>query len=567
LGVLIGLLIALFRRYIQKPDGIDSGFDDGVVLGLLLLIVITGFVLQALRIVGTQDPWAAWSPVGNFLANFFRGMSMPALTATHRFLWWFHLALAFSFIAYIPYGKLFHLGLAPLNIYCRSLEPKGTLSYIDMEDETAETFGVGKLEEFTWKDLLDTDACVRCGRCQNNCPAYLSGKPLSPKKLIQDLRQHLNVKGGAILTLRQNYAQKGMVQEEIAAADMATDGILAQTLVNSVVEDEVLWACTTCRSCMEQCPTSVEHVPKIVDMRRNQVLMESNFPSEAQLAFRNMENNGNPWGIGWQTRADWAKDLGVATFDEKPDAEYLYWPGCSGAFDSRNKKVSTALVKLLQSAGTSFAILGNAEKCCGDSARRMGNEYLYYALAQENIATMTGYGIKKIITQCPHCYNTLRNEYPQLGGEFEVLHHTEVLAELLRQGKLAVSAPIQAKVTYHDSCYLGRYNDIFAAPRDILSSAGAKLVEMERNYSKSFCCGAGGGRMWLEEKLGNRINEMRTEQALEVGADMVSTACPFCLTMLSDGIKSKDAAETLQAKDIAEVLFNAISCGENKLLK
>ena len=466
------------------------------------------------------------------------------------------MALAFGFIAYLPYSKLIHIVTAPLNMYFESLEPKGTLTYINMEDEDAETFGVAKLEEYTWKDLMDTDACVRCGRCQNNCPAHLSGKPLSPKQLIQDLRQHLTQKGEIILSNRQVLIQKGLYGSESAAGSEEVNDILNQPLVGNVIEEDVIWACTTCRSCMEQCPVLIEHVPKVVELRRNQVLMESNFPPEAQISFRNMENNGNPWGMGWQTRADWAKGLGVAAISEEPDAEYLYWPGCSGAFDARNRKVSTALVKLLQAAGVKFAILGNEEKCCGDSARRLGNEYLYYSLAQENIETMKGYGVKKIITQCPHCFNTLKNDYPQLGGNFEVIHHAEFLAQLLREGRVKTNQSLEATVTYHDPCYLGRYNDIFSEPREILRTVGANLVEMERSHEKSFCCGAGGGRMWLEESLGQRINEMRTEQVVACSANIVGTACPFCLTMLTDGIKVKEAE--VKALDIAEILAQSI---------
>ncbi len=555
LGVLVGLLIAIVRRYVQKADGLDNRQDDLVILLLLTAIIITGFLTEGLRIAATNDPWAVWSPIGNAVSIVFNGMSVSAMEVTHQILWWTHLFLAFGFIAYLPYSKLIHIVTSPLNTYFRSLEPKGVLSYINMEDEDAETFGVAKLEEFTWKDLMDTDACVRCGRCQNNCPAHLSGKPLSPKSLIQDLKDHLNEKGKVILESKQVSVQKG-IHNEAAAGSEAVNEIMEKTLVGDVISEDTLWSCTTCRSCMEQCPVMIEHVPKIIDLRRNQVLMESNFPAEAQIAFRNMENNGNPWGIGWQTRVDWAKDLGVKTIDEEAEIEYLYWPGCSGAFDARNRKVTSALVKLLQTAGVKFAILGNEEKCCGDSARRLGNEYLYYSLAQENIETMKGYGVKKIITQCPHCFNTLKNDYPQLGGNFEVIHHTQLLAELIKQGKLTPKQPMQQVVTYHDSCYLGRYNDIFNQPREILKALGAKVVEMERSHEKSFCCGAGGGRMWLEEHQGNRINEMRTQQALASSAEVVGTACPFCLTMISDGIKVKEVE--VKALDLAEILAQAI---------
>ena len=363
---------------------------------------------------------------------------------------------------------------------------------------------------------------------------------MSPKKLVQDLNNHLHAQGPALL--------KGEIKEEDA-----------KMLVPDVIEEETVWACTTCGSCETQCPVFVEHVEKIVDMRRNLMMMESNFPHEAQAVFKGMEKYGNPWGIG-RSEADWLqKELAVTPLAENNEVEYLYFVGCAGTFDERNRKVTTAVIKLLQMAGVSFGILGKEQSCCGDSARRLGNEYLYQSLVAANVEQWQGYGVKKIITSCPHCLNTIKNEYPQFGGQFEVVHHSVLLAQLLAAGKLKPNKPIEASCTYHDSCYLGRYNDIYSEPRNVIAAIpGLKATEMERNHDKGFCCGAGGGRMWLEELIGKRINVERTEQALATGANLVVTACPYCLTMIDDGTKTKNVDETVKTKDIAEILWESV---------
>ena len=415
---------------------------------------------------------------------------------------------------------------------------------------------MGKLEDFTWKDLLDAEACVRCGRCETVCPAYGSGKPLSPKDLMQALDAHLGERGPLVRAERHAEAAGGAFEptEEQRA-------VLDKALVGDVVAPEALWSCTTCGACMEACPALLEHVPKVVGMRTYQVSMESAFPSEAKAAFRNLETNGNPWGLGWQSRMAWAEGLDVPTLADCPQAEYVYWPGCSGAYDARNRKVSRALVALLRHAGVDFAVIGPEEKCCGDAARRMGNEFLYYQLATESIETLNAYGAKKIIVQCPHCAQALERDYPQLGGRFEVVRHAQLLERLVAEGRLpgAERAGAQAafeRVTYHDSCYLGRYADVYDEPRAVVKACGAQVVEMERTREKSFCCGAGGGRMWLEEREG-RMNVLRAEQARDTGADAVATACPFCLSMLEDGLASQDDA--LPVRDIAELLSDALA--------
>ncbi|MGE5672314.1 MAG: heterodisulfide reductase-related iron-sulfur binding cluster [Mycobacterium leprae] len=552
---LVGILIAWVRRSLFKPRALTavkkapSLLDDWVFLAHFLVIVWTGFWLEGIRIVATNDPWGIWSPVGylhgRLLAHIF---SLGAMLWLHRALWWFHLLVAFSFLAYLPFSKMLHIFTGALNLFLSDLNPRGQLPLTDLESENP-VLGAASLYDFTWKDLVDLDACTECGRCQENCPAYLTGKPLNPKALVLDLQRHLHEKGPLLLLAQTNGSKPAEQPFE-------------SELVGAVVAPEVLWACTTCRACMEACPVNIAHVPKIVEMRRHQVMLQGEFPSELNQTFKNLERQGNPWGLGAHTRTKWSEELSVPTLAENPDAEYLYWPGCSGAFDQRGQKIARSVVRLLQTAGVSFAILGKEEKCCGDPARRVGNEMLYQQLAMENIETLKSYNVKKIITHCPHCANTFANEYRQMGFDVVVLHHTQILNQLVQDGRLKPTAAIQQEVTYHDSCYLGRYNQIYLPPRELLQAIpGVQLKEMERHGSGAMCCGAGGGRMWLEEHTGTRVNVERSRQAIDTGAATVATACPFCMTMMSDGVAALTTAESseqMRVLDVAEMLLASV---------
>lgn len=564
LAVLIGVIALVARRYIQKPDRLsykdkpESTADDAIILALIGGIIVTGFLIEALRLYVNINvdgfTWGGWSFVGYILSKTLQGVDFETARILHRVMWWIHTFIVLGFIAYIPYSqRMVHLITSPANQYMRSLKPVGQLEPI-ADFENAESFGVGRLEDFTWKQIFDSDACTRCGRCQDGCPAYLSGKPLSPKKLHQDIRTHW-LERAKVAIAAKSAAGQGE-EPQIPESEKA--------LLGDVIDMHELWACTNCMYCMEHCPVFNEHIPKIVDMRQYKVLMEADFAPELQLTYRNMENNSNPWGIGSHLRGDWAKDIGIKTLAEDPNVEYLYYVGCSGSFDDRGKKVAVAFAKILQAAGVSIGILGAEESCCGDSAMRGGNEYLYQTLAQTNVDLMSGYGVKKIIATCPHCYNALKKDYPHFGGNYEVYHHTEILADLIAKGKIRLTNPVHGLFTYHDSCFLGRYNNIYEEPRKILGSVpGARMVEMTRNRNKSFCCGAGGARMWMEEDIGERINDMRTDQAIEVKADNIAVACPFCLTMMSDGIKDRSMEEKMAAMDIAEIVCQAMGLEES----
>jgi Fe-S oxidoreductase/nitrate reductase gamma subunit len=539
LATVVGLTLALVRRLFFQPKRLENSWKDWVALPLMLAILLTGFTLEGLRQVATQDPWASWSPVGLVFGHFFAAiLPAAALRPLHATLWWTHMAMVFSLIAWMPYSKLLHMVTASANIYWRSLDPKGAIvKPIDLE--TAETFGVRSIDQFSWKSLLDLDACTECGRCQDACPAYATGKPLSPKKLVLDLRGHLREQGPKILD---------------GAVKVAPEGL---PIVDNVISEETLWACTNCRACMEACPVFIDHVPKILDLRRQLVMEEGRVPDTMQAAMRSLETRGHPFAGATATRLDWCKDLGVkiAAESEEP-TEYLYWVGCATALNPRNQKVAQAFAGLMQQAGVDFSILGNEEACTGDAARRMGNEYLFQSMARRNIEVLQSRQVKKIVTTCPHCLNSFKNEYPQFGGQFEVIHHSQLLSDLIDQGRLKPAAGAAGKITFHDPCHLGRYNEVYDEPRAVIDVANVgERVEMPRHRQNSFCCGAGGGRMFAEEPIAQRVGNVRAREALETGSDKLGVGCPFCMLMLEEGVKSeaKEGRE-MRVLDIAEVL-------------
>lgn len=544
-----------YRRYVIKPTGLDNRREDLIILLWFIAVLSTGFLVEGARIGGTelrQHPaWALWSPVGALIAVFFRvlGVTEGLFLFWHRVWWWSHMIITFGFLAYIGHSKLSHLVFSPLNILLHKTRAKGELAPIanlaqalegDEDAMATVRFGAAKLADFTWKQLLDLDACTRCGRCQDNCPAWLSGKPLSPKFVILDLQRHMNATATAVL----------------AGAEEPYAGV---TMIGDVISEDVLWSCTTCRACEENCPVSIEHVDAIVDMRRNLVLEQGRMPETAEAALRSMEQRGHPWRGTQATRTTWTEGFDIPHITDNPQAEYLFWVGCTGALVDRNMQVTRALAKILQTARVSFAILGEEETCTGDPARRLGNEYLYQMLAQQNIETLNNYKIKKIVTHCPHCFNTIKNEYPQFGGMFDVIHHSQLIAKLLQEGRLTPNEAFRERVTYHDACYLGRHNDVFAEPRQVLQSVpGMQMQEMRWNQRKGLCCGAGGGHAFMEVNFGRRVNHIRTEQAIETGASVVATGCPFCMQMFEDGVKAKGVEERMRVHDIAEIIAQSL---------
>ena len=560
---LAGLLWAVGRRYVQRPYRIriKTKPEHAVILGVFLLIGVSGYATEMFRIAaeGTPD-FERWSFIGYPLATLVDGSTEQTLEGWHQALWITHVLAFVAFLLILPITMLRHMITSPLNIYLRDKDrPKGAMKPMPNLAETSlESFGASVVEDMTWKQLLDTDACTMCGRCTSVCPAHATGKPLDPREIV--------LKVGEVMAAS---APVGPVSPPIGLDREIT--ISGASLFERVTAEE-LWACTTCKACDEICPVNIEILDKILDMRRYLSLMESNFPAELGNAYRSMENQGNPWGMSQGDRGEWAGDLDVPVVDpgEPLTHEYLYWVGCAGSFDDKNKKVTRSMAKLLQRAGLDFAILGPSEMCTGDPARRSGNEYLFQMLAMPNVEMLNGMGVRKIITQCPHCFNTLKNEYPQLGGNYDVVHHSQLLEQLIESGKLDVStATLAERVTYHDSCYLGRHNDVYLAPRKVIGSLkGIDIVEMPRNGTRGMCCGAGGARMWMEESIGKKVNDERAQEALSTGATRVATACPFCYIMMDDGVKAAGADDDqVRVGDISMHLLEAIEAGERAVIE
>jgi len=568
---LIGVLIVVARRYWIRPARLDNRRDDVMALLAIGLIVLSGFIVEGLRVAGNElvsnPAWSRWSVGGYLLANAFSGFSHDSLLISHRVMWWLHSLMTFGFLVYIAlyFNRLWHIIISPLNVFWRNLGARGAMVPIDIEK--AESFGVSKIQDYSWKNLLDLDACTRCGRCSDNCPANLSGKPLNPKNVIQNMKKEWMKDAPALVAAKKlrppvNAEDASENEADVTAQDPPLENgnntvePESKPLIGGVVETDAIWNCTTCFACQDVCPVWAEPMFKLGEMRRNLVLEQAAIPETAEGALRSIEDRGHPWRGTMQTRTSWFEDLGIKEMSEDNQVDILYWVGCTESLEDRSIKVARAMASLLKTAGVKFGVLGSEESCCGDPARRLGNEYLYQMQAQKNIEILNSYNVKKIVTACPHCLNTLKHEYPQFGGNFEVVHHSEFLLDLLKNGKLQVSKGPRGVVTFHDPCYLGRYNNQYEAPRQILSFVpDISLVEMTKNRERSFCCGAGGGHMWLEEqKVGERVNVMRTDHALSTGCHMVATACPYCLQMFQDGIKTREAEEKLKVMDIAEIL-------------
>ncbi len=554
--VIVAIIFALYRRYVWKPKRLDvSGhaqFDATLILLMILTIMVSMFGQNAFRISLGLDEGNSARIISNVIASSFHDISPGTGEKMFGMFWAIHLGFVFAFLIYLPSSKHLHIFVSIPNVYFAKPDPRGILPMLNLSDETLTKFGASDVEDLTWKQLLDGYACTECGRCTASCPANLTGKPLSPRKIIVDIRHRLMEKAPVVLQI-----PKG--QTDVSTLPEPQTELLTKQIIDNYITEEELWACTTCMACMQECPVQIEHIDSIVDMRRYLVLNESRFPKELQSMFQNLERNGTPWAFSQASRADWAEGLSIPRMSDTPDAEILFWVGCAGSYDARYVKVTQAFAKLMQEANIKFAILGTEEKCNGDPARRAGNEYLAQTMMMENIATLSNYNVKKIVTTCPHCFNTFKNEYPQLGGNYEVVHHTDFIMDLIESGKLKLKEEQRGKITYHDSCYLGRYNQIYDSPRNILRSIpGMELTEMKRSKDKGFCCGAGGARMFMEETTGKRVNIERTEEALAIQPDIIGTACPFCMTMLTDGVKEKEALEQVKVKDIAEIVLEAI---------
>jgi Fe-S oxidoreductase len=580
-GVLVGLATFTVIRLRNSPkrEGRKSRFSGShtgaawLVLFLIFLVIATLLIYRGAQINTGVFPYAHGAFASQIVGHWLHPLGKGVNSVLEVVFILAQLAVILGFGVFVTYSKHLHIALAPLNVlFSRRPDGLGALQpmrsggkVLDFEEADPDTdiFGRGKIEDFTWKGMLDMATCTECGRCQSQCPAWATGKPLSPKMLILDLRDHAFAKAPYLLAGSDEAREK--LPDAVKAE--AERPIVGDSSVNGVIDPDVLWSCTNCGACVEECPVDIEHLDHIADLRRHQVLIESAFPTEASSMLKNLENKGDPWGMGEARRLDWAEglDFEVPVVDGPigEDVEYLFWVGCAGALEDRARKTTRAIAELLHTAGVSFAVLGPAETCTGDPARRIGNEFVFSMLAQQNIETLNEAGARKIVASCPHCFNTLANEYPQLGGNYEVIHHTQLLARLVEEGKLTPVTPIEEKITYHDPCFLGRHNRIFTAPREIMEQVpGVRAQEMHRCKERGFCCGAGGARMWMEERIGKRINTERIDEALGTNPDTISTGCPYCLVMLGDAVSAKqssgEASQSLEVVDVAQLLARSV---------
>jgi len=537
---LLAVSLAVIRRLVFPPKYIAARSRDAfIILGLVATLMIAFFGLRGSQIAAGTEEAARYMPVSSVTASILAGIPAENLPAFENVFWWIHALVLLGFMNYLPYSKHMHILTAAPNLFFRSITAVNTQP--GEEFNIRSSYGVGQVDSFTWKGLFDSYACTECGRCSDNCPAASTDKPLNPRLVLHDIKINLLTNGPRLLR-----------------KDKPVLPLIGGGGEGSIAE-EALWGCTTCGACMEICPIFAEHIPRIVEMRRYMVEMKAKFPQELLALFENMEQRSNPWGIAPGDRAKWAAESNVRLF-EAGKTEYLFYVGCSGSFDARSRQVTLSVAKILDAAGISWGILGKDEKCCGDSLRRLGNEFVFDRMAKENVKLFRDKGVKKIIVQCPHCFSTLKNDYRQYGIELEVIHHSELINDLIQQKKLNFNGTTDlGNVVFHDSCYLGRHNDVYIAPREAIASVtGQAPVEMKRNFDKSFCCGAGGGRMWMEENLGKRINVERVEEALAEDAKTVCVCCPYCMTMFEDGLKDKDAEDKIKVLDLAEIVAGAI---------
>jgi Fe-S oxidoreductase len=574
--VLLMVIWAFYRRMVVKPARLHNTWEAYLVLGMIGVLMISDLLYDGSRfmlITAHGNPGDLhffnnrafgqefiWTPVTVLAGNIISGFSAVGLERVMVLMFWVHIITQLAFLNFLPLGKHFHVITSLPNVFLKNLGyPHEKIKLLDLEDESVwedETLGVNHLHQLNWKQGLDLYTCTECGRCKEVCPTFTTDKPLNLHDFNDTLKAELYANADNLI-LRAKLAKTLTGEDE---ADAKTKEKMAvfkpeKALVGEVIALDTLWACTTCRACEQVCPVTIEHVPRIIAMRQGQTLMQGEYPEELNTAFKGLERNGNPWGIGYDKRADWAEGLDVKLMADDSNVDYLLWVGCAGSFDDRTQKVSKALVKILKAAKVDFAILGTEEKCTGDFARRTGNEMMYQAMATENIEILNNYQVKKIIAACPHCLNTLKHDYPQMGGHYEVIHHTDFINQLIADGKIRVKKSLGGALTYHDPCYLGRYNDIYDAPRNILKNLSSQgLSELPRHGTESFCCGAGGGRMWMEETIGSRINVERSKEIVQEKAETVAVGCPFCLTMIEDGMKELDKDEQIKTRDIAELV-------------